>query len=653
MRQKYKRMEGKILLILLSIIFLAGIASAFSYVQPQSNILINGSQVSYIPLNQTYINLDGVNDYINLTNNPDLSVIGNWTIASWFKLGSNISNSYVWSFGNSTVTNNFVGLFISLNNYTLNVQNNTGGGFTRKTFLQANDTLWHFIAITYSDGTWKTYFDTNGNVLSFTNNLNLSTAQGGSTFDRGAVGALVRSTTTAFYNGSVDEFMFLNYSLEGTGIQKIYNESVHGNGFKKGINLFYFHGVQDLFSTSINQSKFNDQISWLGTNGYKTVTQNQIIKWKNGTGWLPDKPIHILFDDAHESVVDNGLPVMKTYGFIGDLPVITNQVGTLNVAGNFSTWANLTYAVQNGWDISSHTMDHTNLTNNNTAAIDYILNNSKNAIIGNLSITPLFFVHPSNVYNSTTMTECAIFYLACTGSDQAFNDVYHNTNFTNGELTRSNSDFNANTTRYRELIDLRHDARYLLMMDENSGNNTNSLVYGDLNATLIGGATWGNDGINISTIDYHIPVTLTGLTNALIKWSNGTNISTSATGTYTLDFYYNDTIYILEGQGILPTTTNLQNVCTIISGLPTNIISYLPIIFLAMVFGAILIIVFFRILVNIKTDEFGGGFSGMASAGAGGKETNWQGLVIGAFVLMLVVSILIVVTALFVAGICA
>ena len=65
------------------------------------------------------------------------------------------------------------------------------------------------------------------------------------------------------------------------------------------------------------------------------------------------------FDDGYENMFNVAYPIMKKYGLVGTVFVITDLVAPKDWRGKKTmTWEQLTELYKNGWDIGSHTASH-------------------------------------------------------------------------------------------------------------------------------------------------------------------------------------------------------------------------------------------------------------------------------------------------------
>lgn len=65
---------------------------------------------------------------------------------------------------------------------------------------------------------------------------------------------------------------------------------------------------------TISPAQLEEDLHFLGENGYEAVSAGQLIRYVNGEGELPEKPVLITFDDGYYNNMIYALPLLKKYG---------------------------------------------------------------------------------------------------------------------------------------------------------------------------------------------------------------------------------------------------------------------------------------------------------------------------------------------------
>ena len=532
--------------------------------------------------NLIWLDFDGVDDYVNLTNNSIFETINSSFTIMAFAYSTNLTvgangrkdiitksksgdREYILATRDSNASN-----FI--------VWNNAGGIYTITTGAVPNENQWFHIAGKTDDSqAGKVYFNglVSGTDASTSGNREISTNSE----------VLIGSITTASTNetkwqGRIDEVRFYNKSLDDKQIRRIYNESDYGSGLGKSIPVLSYHRIgEDVgsVSTIVNQSNFEEQMDWLNSSGYSTITYDNYYQWRNNNFTLPKKPIILVFDDGWLSVYTNATPVMDNYNFVGVQGIITQKA--LNVA-NYMNWTQIQNLSNKGWQIASHSFNATSIINYSDSDLLRALNGTKYEIDGNISIIPTLFIMPNNENNDTTDSECAKYYTMCSGYSTSTNTqeafLFKKANLTheNGNSIGMRRIIIANDTTLTEMINAVDYFDGLIGYYKFNENN-NSVVY-DVssygNNGTISGATWNNNGIdNILTqnIDYNLDTSsgIFKILNSEYSWSeifldyNSTtdfiNNTKTTTQIFNLNGLTNALVYL--NNGTLSGNTEISN----------------------------------------------------------------------------------------------
>lgn len=129
-----------------------------------------------------------------------------------------------------------------------------------------------------------------------------------------------------------------------------------------GVPILMYHHVGDFPAgadgtrrdLTVSTANFTEQVRWLKTKGYTSVTLKQLYDSRQGKFALPAKPIVLTFDDGYEDVFENAVPVLLNNEYTGSFAVITSFPGR----EGYATWEQIIAAHKLGMEIVSHTHDH-------------------------------------------------------------------------------------------------------------------------------------------------------------------------------------------------------------------------------------------------------------------------------------------------------
>ena len=72
----------------------------------------------------------------------------------------------------------------------------------------------------------------------------------------------------------------------------------------------------------ISPAELENDLAYLRSAGYESVSVQQLLDWSEGKCALPEKPCMITFDDGYESTGVYAAPLLEKYGFTGVVAVI-------------------------------------------------------------------------------------------------------------------------------------------------------------------------------------------------------------------------------------------------------------------------------------------------------------------------------------------
>ena len=129
----------------------------------------------------------------------------------------------------------------------------------------------------------------------------------------------------------------------------------------QSVPIIAYHRFDDNCNSPLCMSTeiFDNQMEYLKINGYKTITQEELISFLDYRSSIPEKSIMITIDDGYRSIYKIAYPILKKYGFTATLFVYTDFVGACK---NAITWKQLKEMKSNGFSIGSHTLSHADLT---------------------------------------------------------------------------------------------------------------------------------------------------------------------------------------------------------------------------------------------------------------------------------------------------
>lgn len=146
----------------------------------------------------------------------------------------------------------------------------------------------------------------------------------------------------------------------------------------------------------LTESSFEEQLAYLSSKGYSTISLSDFIAHANGKDVPPQKPVIITFDDGNESDYTLAYPILRKYGFTATFFVVVDSIS--------SPWMLTEEQIKemscNGMSIQSHTLTHSYLTNLSREQIEEELSKSK-AVLESMTGAPVHFLSiPHGMYDN-------------------------------------------------------------------------------------------------------------------------------------------------------------------------------------------------------------------------------------------------------------
>ena len=145
----------------------------------------------------------------------------------------------------------------------------------------------------------------------------------------------------------------------------------------------------------VSRPDFRHQLEWLDENGYQAVTLEQVEDAWYGDGTLPAKPVVLSFDDGYRPQFTFALPQLRKHGWAGVL--------NLKAEGSDLYESNVEAMVNAGWELASHTVDHSDLTTLGPEELEYEVAESRKILQREFGAPVKNFCYPAGQYDSTVI----------------------------------------------------------------------------------------------------------------------------------------------------------------------------------------------------------------------------------------------------------
>ena len=128
------------------------------------------------------------------------------------------------------------------------------------------------------------------------------------------------------------------------------------------VPILIYHAIRPYIpsdSTSVRRyiatpDTLEAELSWLKTNGYSSITFDDLARHLTQGDSLPAKPVIISFDDDWENQFTYGLPLLKKYGFTATFYIWVVVVGMKH----HMTWDEVKELDAEGMQIGCHSLTH-------------------------------------------------------------------------------------------------------------------------------------------------------------------------------------------------------------------------------------------------------------------------------------------------------
>jgi peptidoglycan/xylan/chitin deacetylase (PgdA/CDA1 family) len=131
--------------------------------------------------------------------------------------------------------------------------------------------------------------------------------------------------------------------------------------------ILLYHHVSDDGNGNryyVSTDTFRSQMEALRDWGYTSITVTDLVNVLINGGDLPSRPVVITFDDGNLDVYQNAFPIMHELGFIGTTYIVANRLQSKY----FVDVEQIQEMADDGWEIGSHSMTHTDLTTDHSIA---------------------------------------------------------------------------------------------------------------------------------------------------------------------------------------------------------------------------------------------------------------------------------------------
>ncbi len=142
----------------------------------------------------------------------------------------------------------------------------------------------------------------------------------------------------------------------------------------------------------VGRGDFRRQMDWLARHGFEAVTLGLVQDAWYRDGTLPRKPVVISFDDGYRPQFTFALPTLREHGWAGVL--------NLKAEGSDLYRSNVEAMLAAGWELASHTIDHSDLTMLDASGLKRELAGSRQILREEYGVAVRNFCYPAGRFDA-------------------------------------------------------------------------------------------------------------------------------------------------------------------------------------------------------------------------------------------------------------
>lgn len=170
-------------------------------------------------------------------------------------------------------------------------------------------------------------------------------------------------------------------------------------GFCLRVPVLLYHHIQPTtlakekgqLGLSVDNGVFDQQMAYLNSKGYTTISALQLIQALANKSGLPGKSIVITIDDGYRDIFDYAYPIIQKYRITVNLAIPTG----LMEGANYLTWNQIREMKGSGIvNFMNHTWSHYSVGKGNLDKIRYEVETANQQLEQNTGQKPNIFVYP-------------------------------------------------------------------------------------------------------------------------------------------------------------------------------------------------------------------------------------------------------------------
>ncbi|MBV8084413.1 MAG: polysaccharide deacetylase family protein [Chloroflexi bacterium] len=174
------------------------------------------------------------------------------------------------------------------------------------------------------------------------------------------------------------------------------------------VPILMYHYIRDVpvnspdklgYGLSVAPKLFDQQLSWLASNGYSSISMGQLADHIAGGAALPPKPVVLTFDDGYSDFYTAALPILQRYHFTATAYLVVDFLGK----PGYLSWQQAQALEQASMEVGDHTLDHVDLAIQLLPQAQRQIGDSRTMLQQRLGVPISTFAYPSGRYNDSVV----------------------------------------------------------------------------------------------------------------------------------------------------------------------------------------------------------------------------------------------------------
>ena len=179
-------------------------------------------------------------------------------------------------------------------------------------------------------------------------------------------------------------------------------------GYCLNVPVLFYHHVQpySLAKTkgqtalSVDSDTFDNQMEYLASNGYSTITAEKLITALLTKTSLPPKSVLVTLDDGYKDAYEYAYPIFKKNNIVANLMIPTGLIG----GADYLSWSQLEEMSKDPLIyITNHTWSHYSLSGGNAAKVHTEIETAQAQLEQHVGKRSMVFTYPYGSFNDLSI----------------------------------------------------------------------------------------------------------------------------------------------------------------------------------------------------------------------------------------------------------